>query len=69
MSEKEADRVPKFLPNEVKKDPPPLGEIYDNVSCTCGKLCKREPQSFSHCGSFDHHCEQRLQIFLFSFCA
>lgn len=33
MSEKDADRVPKFLPNEVKKDPPPLGEIYNNISC------------------------------------
>lgn len=43
MSEKDADRVPKFLPNEVKKDPPPLGEIYDNVSCFIRLLIVHEP--------------------------
>ena len=37
---------------------------------TSRKRCEKEPQSFSHCGSFDHHELQftkRLKVFLFCF--
>ena len=33
---------------------------HQNKSCTSRKYGKKEPQSFSHCGAFDHHALQPL---------
>ena len=34
---------------------------------TSRKHCEKEPQLFSHCGSFDHHAMQSLNICIFVF--
>ena len=44
--------------------------ILKHATSTSKKVCKKEPQSFSHCGSFDHPDLQSLNDYkkIFSFC-
>ena len=41
--------------------------IHPRRSCTTRKHCEKEPQSFPHCGSFDHPDRQSLNDCRFGF--
>jgi hypothetical protein len=63
--------IPQFNKRKTKGKPKDVNMQLVGLAntSTSRKHCEKEPQSFSHCGSFDHPDLQLLNecIFLFSF--